>query len=206
VPSARSPVALTPLTGGGFLYAERLTGRVRRVGPDGRLDPQAVARVAVSTVGQRGLLGLAVDARDRVFGAFTRPDPPFAIEVVELAPTPRVVWEGPPSTRLANGGHLIFDPARERLVLGVGDLESRAAVADPDTPNGKLLLLDPDGPADQRPDVLSKGWNNPFAFTLTAEGDLWVADNVPGEAGERMAPPGTSRVTVPPLPATTSYI
>lgn len=92
VANARSPVALTPLAGGGFLYAERLTGQVRRVGPDGRLDPQPVARVALSTVDQRGLLGLAIDSRDRAFGAFTRPDIPFALEVAELAPTP--AWSG----------------------------------------------------------------------------------------------------------------
>ncbi len=187
VARARFPVALTPTPDGGFLYAERLTGRVRQVDRNGTLTAEPVATVAVSTEGQRGLLGLAIDGRGRIFGASTRADEPLALEVAELSPTPRVVWQGPPSSRLANGGHLLYDETRGRLILGVGDLEQRAEVANPDTPNGKLLLLDPDGRADQRPEVLSKGWNNPFAFTLTAEGDLWVADNVPGERGERLA-------------------
>lgn len=187
VARARFPVALTPTPDGGFLYAERLTGRVRQVDRNGTLAVEPVATVAVSTEGQRGLLGLAIDGRGRIFGASTSADEPLALEVAELSPTPRVVWQGPPSTRIANGGHLLYDETRGRLILGVGDLGKRAEVANPDTPNGKLLLLDPDGRPDQRPAVLSKGWNNPFAFTLTADGDLWVADNVPGERGERLA-------------------
>ena len=35
--------------------------------------------------------------------------------------------------------------------------------------------------------MLSQGWNNPFAFALTPAGALWVADNVPGQRGERLA-------------------
>ena len=35
--------------------------------------------------------------------------------------------------------------------------------------------------------MLSTGWNNPFAFAYTPDGRLWVADNVPGTRGERLA-------------------
>jgi hypothetical protein len=35
--------------------------------------------------------------------------------------------------------------------------------------------------------VVSAGWNNPFAFTFTPDGHLWVADNSPGKAPERLA-------------------
>jgi hypothetical protein len=34
--------------------------------------------------------------------------------------------------------------------------------------------------------VLSRGWNNPFAFTYLGT-QLWVADNSPGRAPERLA-------------------
>ena len=155
-------MALTDDGHGGLLYAERLTGRVRRVTRRGRLEPQPVAAVAVSTAGQRGLLGVARDAGDRLFVAFTARDRERRIRVARVAPTYRTVWTGPPSSRLANGGHLAFDASRRRLVLGVGDLQDRSAAADPVAPNGKLLLIDPDGDPAQTPQVLSGGWNNPF--------------------------------------------
>jgi hypothetical protein len=119
--------------------------------------------------------------------AFTGTGPGQPITVAQVVPTSREVWRGPASARLANGGHLVYDPARQRLIIGIGDLQERRKRLDPDTPNGKLLVLDPDGPPDQRPVVLSGGWNNPFAFTLTPAGELWVADNVPGRRGERLA-------------------
>ncbi|MCA1656937.1 MAG: PQQ-dependent sugar dehydrogenase, partial [Actinobacteria bacterium] len=95
------------------------------------------------------------------------------------------VWTGPRSATLANGGHLALAPDG-RLVIGVGDLQDPARVRDPGAPNGKLLALRPDGP-NARPAVLSTGWNNPFAFTFTPDGRLWVADNSPGRRPERLA-------------------
>ncbi len=186
VAHARFPVALTGDGHGGLLYAERLTGHVRRITRSGRLEPRPVASVEVSTAGQRGLLGVARDGDDRLFVAFTATGRERRIEVAEVRPTVRVIWLGPPSSTLANGGHLVYDPTRHRLVLGVGDLQDHAAVADPIAPNGKLLLLDPGGEPTQTPEVLSSGWNNPFAFTVTPTGRIWVADNVPGERGERL--------------------
>jgi hypothetical protein len=53
--------ALAPLPGGGLRAGTLVTGEIRDVvGDDGRLleRPRRVARVAVSTGGQRGLLGL----------------------------------------------------------------------------------------------------------------------------------------------------
>jgi hypothetical protein len=141
--------------------------------------------VTVSTTGQRGLLGLAVDAQGRTFAAWTRPD--RRLVVGQVAPGPeRLVWIGPTTTRLANGGHLV--PAKDGgLIIGIGDLQARARVADPDAPNGKILHLDPDGATDQQPTTISSGWNNPFAFTLTPSGALWVADNTGTSGFERLA-------------------
>jgi hypothetical protein len=87
---------------------------------------------------------------------------------------------------LANGGHIAFAP-NGRLIIGIGNLREPELVSDPAVPNGKLLALDPDGSSDQRPEVVSAGWNNPFAFTFTPDGELWVADNSPGEQPERIA-------------------
>lgn len=183
---AKFPVAFMIDGAGRLVYAERLTGRVRQLRGSG-LVSRPLARVKVSTKGQRGLLGVATDQSSRIFVAFTATGPDRRIEVAQVAPTFRTVWIGPPSATLANGGHLVYDAARRRLIVGIGDLQAPAKVADPDTPNGKLLLLDPDGEPTQRPDVLSTGWNNPFAFARTRAGEIWVADNVPGDRGERLA-------------------
>jgi hypothetical protein len=185
VGSADNPATMVATRDGGLLYGERLTGRVRVVDPHGRLRATPLATVAVSIDGQRGLLGLAVDRRDRVFAAWS--DPARVLVVAQIHPAPvRMVWRGPTTTEEANGGRLAF--LRDgTLVLGVGDLLDRERVADPLAPNGKLLGLDADGAPDQRPRVLSSGWNNPFAFTVTPDGAVWVADNAPGIEPERLA-------------------
>jgi hypothetical protein len=176
---------MAALPDGGLRFGERLTGRIRDVAPDGRVAPEPIATVAVSTKGQRGLLGVAVDAQGRTFATWTRPD--LRLVVGQVAPGPeRLVWLGPTTTRLANGGHLVVAPDGA-LIVGIGDLQARARVADPLAPNGKILRLDPDGPADQRSRTISSGWNNPFAFTFTPSGALWVADNAGTTGSERLA-------------------
>ena len=183
------PTALVVDEDGRLLVGERTTGRVRAV-VDGQPDAVPVAEVAVRRDGQRGLLGLAV-LDGRLFACWVRAED-GRIVVGELTrdptgyrdpPAERLVWEGPRSSDLANGGHL--DVWDGRLVVGIGDLEDRETASDPTSPNGKLLALDPDGPADQQPEVLSSGWNNPFAFTVAGD-VVWVADNSPGDEPERL--------------------
>ena len=187
VEAAQFPVALTAQPDGGLLYAERVRGVVRRVDARGRLEAEPIARVSVSTVGQRGLLGVAASPEGATFVAYTGRNRGRPLIVEQVTPSRRVVWHGPNSARLANGGHLVYDTTRRMLLIGIGDLLERARVTDPAAPNGKLLLLDPQGTPDQKPTVLSMGWNNPFAFTVLDDGAVWVADNVPGERGERLA-------------------
>ena len=184
----RIVAAMAPLADGGLRVGDLRTGRITDVlGPGGvRLaTPRPVATVRVSVGGQRGLLGLAAAADGRTFAAFTRPD--GRLVVARVSPgAQRLVWLGPPSRTLADGGHLAFD-TDGRLLIGVGDLQNPPAVAHPSTPNGKLLSLDPGASPAQRPRVLSLGWNNPYAFTVTANGRLVVADNAPGKHAERIA-------------------
>ena len=185
VKEARFPVALTALPGGGFLSAEHETGNGRREASDGTLDPAPAATVAVRLGGQRGLLGVAVDKGARVFADWIRASDGREV-IGQVAPgSERVIWEGPESAELANGGHIAFDPDG-RLVVGIGDVLDRSKFDDPAAPNGRFLALDPDGPSSQKPAVLSCCWNNPYAFAFSPSGKLWVADNAP-ELGERLA-------------------
>ncbi len=203
VEDAAFPAALAPLPDGGLLYAERLTGRVRHVDGNGWLAPDAVAEVRVSTGGQRGLLGLAVRGHE-LFAAWTDPD--GLLVVGRVAPPPaRLIWVGPQSRERANGGRIAFAPGGT-LVIGVGDLLEPDLVDEPDTVNGKILRLDPDGDPAQQPEVISGGWHNPFAFTLTPDGELWVADNAPGREPERLARgnPGPEAASVAALPPRTA--
>ncbi len=198
VDRAAFPVALLGEPDGGFLYAERLTGAVRRVDAQGHLQAEPVTSVAVrgSADDQRGLLGLTRTPDGRLFAAWTRADD-GRIVVGELYPSssssssssaaaPRLAWVGPVSASLANGGHLDATPGGQ-LVIGIGDLlEDRALDLDPRVPNRKLLSLDADGPPTQSPHVVSVGWNNPFGFTVTPSGEIWAGDNTGADGPERI--------------------
>jgi hypothetical protein len=173
------------LPDGGLLFAERATGRIRVVTANGSIRGGALAQVMVRADGQRGLLGLARTPGGEVFAAWI--DPAGFLLVGRVAPGPvRVIWRGPATRRQSNGGRIAFTPDG-RLVVGVGDLLERELVTDPGAPNGKLLLLDPNGEESQKPEVHSSGWNNPFAFAVDQDGTAWVADNAPGSEPERLA-------------------
>lgn len=182
---------MAALPDGGLLYGERTTGRILD------LEGEIVARVRVASEGQRGLLGLAVDAGGTVYAAWTRPDERIVVGAVAPG-RERLIWVGPRSARLANGGHIERAPDGT-LIIGIGDLEDPGRVSDRDSPHGKLLRLDPDGPPDQRPEIVSYGWNNPYAFGFTPSGDLWLADNAPGDDPERLvrADPTGPSTTLP---------
>jgi hypothetical protein len=188
---APEAAAMVALPDGGLLYGERKTGRIRSV------DGEVVARVDVVSEGERGLLGLAVDADDRLFAAWTRRDGRIVVAQVDPGPQ-RIVWLGPPSARLHNAGHIEWGPD-DKIYVGIGDLEDPGSVSDLDAPHGKILRLDPAGPADQKPEMVSYGWNNPFAFDFTPSGDLWLADNAPGTQEERLlrADPVGPRTVLP---------
>ena len=183
--------ALAPLPGGGLRYGELRSGVIRDRG-----SRRVLARVPVASGGQRGLLGLAVDGT-RTFAASVARNGRIVVDRVLPPPAARV-WTGPPSANLGNGGHLAV-LADGRLVVGIGDLGRPSRTADARSPNGKLLALDPSGPADQRPAVLSSGWNNPFAFAVAPDGRVWVADNAPGRRPERLGS-GTGAAQRSPLP------
>jgi Glucose / Sorbosone dehydrogenase len=176
---------MAALPSGGFLWGDRVTGAIRRVNAAGRPVGAVVARVAVSTADLHGLLGLARTPDGRIFAAWT--DRADRLTVGRVSPRPtRVLWRAPATSRFDVGGHLAVTP-RGQLLLGVGTGVLPAQGGAAGGPTGDLLLLPPDQRPGQAPVVLSTGWNNPFAFAYTPGGRLWVADNVPGTHGERLA-------------------
>lgn len=177
------------LADGGLLVAERETGRLLVIDAAGRQEELARVDV-VADPGQRGLLGVVSDGTT-TYASFTRSGDGRLV-VAQVAPgEERLVWRGPTSADAANGGRLALTD--DGLVIGIGDLTDPELVDEPDTPNGKLLLLDPMGRPDQEATVVSTGWNNPFAFTEAPDGSLRVADNAPGDVPERLARGDTPR-------------
>lgn len=178
---ARFPAAMTVRADGTLIYGERLTGRVREVTKDGRLRSEPLARVNVTAIGEQGLLGLAVDPNGRVFASYTDQDEGLIVSQVYPGEERRV-WKGPSVLEQDVGGHIELDEDNN-IVIGIGDLLNQCLINDPTAPNGKILRLDPDGAETQSPEVISLGWNNPFAFDITDDGEIWVADNAVDKLG-----------------------
>jgi len=167
-----APVALAA-TDGGFLVAEK-GGRIVAVGASG--DGASVkGEVATVPVGADsvGVRGLAVDD-DAVFVSWVGDDGIFRVGAVEDGEV-SAFWDGPVGTSPTLAGR-IGVLGDGHVLVGVGDLDDPGAVADPATPNGKFLILDPTAGPDQAPEVLSGGWVSPYAFDVGPDDEVWVVD------------------------------
>ena len=181
-----APVAPVALTDGELLVAERRTGRVLRVTRDGDRSEVVSVMDDLVTEGQRGLLGLVVRRVGEVteiYASWTRASDGRLVVGQLVEGEQMLVWEGPISADLANGGTLAFRGSE--LLIGVGELQAPDLVDDPSTPNGKVLALDPAAAPDQTPTVVAAGLHNPFALDVVGD-SVWVVDNAPGSDPERL--------------------
>ena len=172
--------ALSRHADGGLLVAPLAGGPIGFVRRDGRLIDSRFRTPPVRTDGQRGVLSLALSPEDVLYASGTPRGSDRLVVGILGRRGSAVIWNGPRTTQAANGGHLEFEPDG-RLVIGIGESKLRPGAS------GAILSLDPNGPPNQVPRILSTGWNNPFAFAFTPDGDLWVADNATGRQPERLA-------------------
>jgi glucose/arabinose dehydrogenase len=144
-----TPWGLAFLPDGSALVAERDTGHVLQVRPNGG-GPRDVYRVpGVAAGGEGGLLGLAV-ARDfastaLVYAYFTANSDNRIVRFrLGQSGAPQVIFEGLTRGGRHNGGRLAFGPDG-MLYVGTGDASNSSSAQNPDDPNGKILRLTPDG-------------------------------------------------------------
>ena len=179
--AAPPSAALARHADGGLLVGPLAGGPIGFVRRDGRLIDSRFRIPPVRTDGQRGVLSLTLSPEDVLYASWTpRGSDRLVVGILRRNRPPAIVWNGPRTSRAANGGHLEFAPDG-RLVVGIGESKLRPGAS------GALLSLEPGGPPSQVPRILSTGWNNPFAFAFTPDGSLWVADNATGKQPERLA-------------------
>jgi glucose/arabinose dehydrogenase len=194
------PWGVELLPDGRFLVTER-PGRLRIVGPDGRLSEPLTGVPEVFARGQGGLLDVALGpgfAQDRlVYLSFAERGPGGAGTAVArgrlgergLEGT-QVIWRQQPKVEGSYnhwGSRLVFRPDGT-LFVTMGDrfahLERAQALS---TTIGKIVRINPDGsiPRDNPfvgragalPEIWSYGHRNVQAAVLDARGELWTVEH-----------------------------
>jgi glucose/arabinose dehydrogenase len=157
------PWGLAFLSDGSALVGERKTGRILLVPADGGEPVQAGTVPDVADDGEGGLLGLAVDPDDEgILVAYLTTTTDNRIVRLRLGDTFRqtdVVLEGLAKASFHDGGGLAFGPDG-MLYAGVGDAGVPDRAQDPDSLNGKILRMTPDGNVpEDNPDPASLVWS-----------------------------------------------
>lgn len=196
------PWALAFLPDGRLLVTER-PGRMRIVGPDGRVGEPLAGVPAVDARGQCGLLDVAVDPKfadnGRVWWTFAEPGEGgntvalarARLDGARLADVQVVFRQAPRVGSSLHCGSRIAFGRDGRVYLGLGDRFSRKDDAqDPANHLGKIVRLDTDGraPADNpfsgragaAPEVWSLGHRNVQGLAVhPATGELWAIEHGP---------------------------
>jgi glucose/arabinose dehydrogenase len=184
----RVPWGLAFLPDGTALVAERPTGRVVRIGPDGGAATAGTVP-GVADQGEGGLLGLAVvpgggAAIANVYAYFTSTSGDNRVVRMPYrggrlgAPAP--VLTGIPAAGNHNGGRIVLGPDGN-LWIGTGDAGDRAESQDRGSLGGKILRIRPDGsvPRDNPfpgSPVWSYGHRNVQGLAFDSRGQLWATE------------------------------
>jgi glucose/arabinose dehydrogenase len=158
-----APWGLAFLPDGSALVSERDSGRILQV-TAGRPATEVTVIEGVSHVAESGLLGLAVSpnyASDGfVYAYFTTSDDNRIVRFTLADPDNlEVLVDGIDKAQFHNGGRLAFGPDG-MLYATTGDATKRSNAQDPDSLNGKILRMTPDGaPPPDNPDPTSLVWS-----------------------------------------------
>jgi glucose/arabinose dehydrogenase len=165
------PWEIAFLPDGRALVTER-PGRVRLLGSDGRLRREPVAHVAVSSQGEGGLLGLAVDpdfAHNRFVYLYYTTAGGMRLERWRFS-SGRLRREGSlvdgiAAGRIHDSGRIAFGPDGQ-LYVATGDAGDGQLAQRTDSLNGKFLALSPEQyrGAGGSPAIVSLGHRNPQGF------------------------------------------
>jgi glucose/arabinose dehydrogenase len=178
------PWGLVFLPGGDALVSERTTGRILRVPAAGGEAREVMRLAGVDTqAGEGGLLGLAVSpdyGQDGLVYAYYTSADDNRIVRFRLGGTPRPVLTGLQRGLIHDGGRIAFGPDG-MLYVGTGDAGNGAVAQDPESLNGKILRLRPDGGVpDDNPfptsPVWSVGHRNVQGLAWDAQGRLWETE------------------------------
>jgi glucose/arabinose dehydrogenase len=180
----RVPWGVAFLPDGTTLVAERPTGQVVRIGPDGGTSDAGTVP-GVRALGEGGLLGLAVAPGDpgTVFAYFTSDDDN---RVVRMAyrdgrlGDPKPLLTGIPAAGNHNGGRIVVGPDGN-LWIGTGDAGRSEQAQDRRALGGKILRIRRDGsvPADNpfpSSPVWSYGHRNVQGLAFDSTGQLWATE------------------------------
>jgi quinoprotein glucose dehydrogenase len=165
------PWEIAFMPGGSALVTER-PGRVRLLGRGGRLVRRPLARIRVTTQGEGGLLGLALDPRfprNRLVYLFFTAGSKMRLERWRLARgrlvRQRSLVSGIRAGRVHDSGRIAFGPDG-RLYVATGDAGEPMLAQDPASLNGKFLALTPGQyrGTGGRPAIVSMGNRNAQGF------------------------------------------
>jgi len=179
------PWGMAFLPDGSALVGQRDRAVILQVTPGGGEPREAYRMPGVEAAGEGGLLGLAV-ARDYaqtrwVYAYYTAAkDNRIARFRLGSNERPEVIFEGITKAGNHNGGRIAFGPDG-MLYVGTGDAALPSRAQDPESPNGKILRLTPDGdPAPGNPTagspVWSMGHRNVQGLAWSADGTMYASE------------------------------
>ncbi|MFJ6573480.1 PQQ-dependent sugar dehydrogenase [Streptomyces sp. NPDC091292] len=168
------------------LVTERDTFKVFKVTPDGVRTQVGTVPQAVTTGGEGGLLGAAVDPQwatnHRVYFMHTAAEGNRVVRMTydgTALTGYTVLLQGIAKNRYHNGGRLAFGPDG-LLYASTGDAQNSSLAQDRNSLNGKILRMTTDGaPAPGNPFgtyVYSLGHRNPQGLAFDRNGRLWEAE------------------------------
>jgi glucose/arabinose dehydrogenase len=185
------PVSMVFTPDGRMLFSEVTEGTVRvaeRDGDQARLLPNPFIKLEIAKGGETGMLGIALDPNYQqnhwVYVYYSEPDPdrkdrrPLRNRIVRFTDVNNVgqdmavIFDNIQISRQGrhNGGRLLFGPDG-KLYATVGNAEDKDNSQNLETPNGKVLRLNPDGsiPSDNPiagSPIYAYGFRNMFGLTI----------------------------------------